>query len=670
MSAGRVMVWHRFHGYAWSVRLACVTAFVLMAIGTVQAASLDPSLLPKIQAATFEVVAAKPVVDPLTYEKPLPLDLLPYQERNDKYHSIGTAFAIGHGRYVTAAHVLRIGFGSLWGEPALRDASGHVFAIDKIEKYSLRKDFVVFSLTTQPSTAALEIDTKPALNQVVYAVGNALGTGVIIRDGLYTSTTPEDQDGSWKWLRFSAAASPGNSGGPLLDSSGKLIGVVLMKSANENLNYALPISEVLDAPDRLAVIDQRLPYQFDVFDATLTGTFKAQFALPLSFADFSARFLQLEDAFVDQQLKALLTKESARLFPRGDGSHHLLDSVPSLENFPEVIVRNNSGEWGPAVKRGPKTTLSDNGYIAIGMAGHSLLFHLRKPDSVTAAQLYNDPAQLINQIAKVGVFKRKVGSEHVNITGLGKPSQDTLYMDTWKRHWQVRVWPLAFGNALVVTCSLPVPDGYVTLLQFAPAGDLHEHLTDMQALTDFVRVAYDGTLAQWKDYLQNTALLPTVFSNIQIDADYDHRFSYASKRLSFAFTPALQKITPNSKLTLGFGYFGAGAQRTWGVGNVQVAADANTPDRITIQRHVLPSSELDDSFKSGWDKVAQRQHPFEGVPYRMNDRLRVASVVGPPASAAPKLLYTAFYGAAGSRSPADLSAGLALLLKDLHVLEH
>ena len=62
--------------------------------------------------------------DPLTYEKPLPLELLPFQERNDKYYSIGTAFAIGNNRYVTAAHVLQVGIDSLWGEPALRDASG------------------------------------------------------------------------------------------------------------------------------------------------------------------------------------------------------------------------------------------------------------------------------------------------------------------------------------------------------------------------------------------------------------------------------------------------------------------------------------------------------------------------------------------------------------------
>jgi S1-C subfamily serine protease len=41
--------------------------------------------------------------------------------------------------------------------------------------------------------------------------------------------TPEARYGNWKWLRFSAAASPGNSGGPLLDSKGNVIGIVLRR---------------------------------------------------------------------------------------------------------------------------------------------------------------------------------------------------------------------------------------------------------------------------------------------------------------------------------------------------------------------------------------------------------------------------------------------------------
>jgi len=650
--------------------LGCLLCLVLCG-GAARAASLDPAVLPKIQAATFEVVAAKPVNDPLTYAKPLPMELLPYQERNDKYYSIGTAFALGNNRYVTAAHVLQVGIGSLWGEPALRDASGHVYAIGKIEKYSLRQDFVVFSLATQPATAAaLDVDTKPAVNGVVYAVGNALGTGVVIRDGLYTSDTPEDQDGRWKWMRFSAAASPGNSGGPLLDQDGKVIGIVLMKSANENLNYALPISEVLNAPDHLAVIDKRIPYQFDVFDTTSNNIFKEQFALPKSFADFGATFMKLQDAYVDEQLKALLAKDPDNLFPHGNGSDRLLHSKAVMDSFPSLIIRNSNGDWDRSVQKGPKTPLSDNAYVALGVAGHSVLIHLRKPDSVPARQWYTDPTQLMNQLTKIGFLKRPIGSEQIKVTSLGKPVQDTVYTDAWQRHWQVRVWAVPYNNGLVITFSLPVPDGYVTMMRFSQAGQQHDHVADMQALTGFFYVTYEGTLAQWKDYLQNTTLLPAAFKDIRIDFDYDHRFSYASKRLAFSFTPELQKIAPTSVLALGFSYFTDHGRVVWDVGDVRVRTDASEENLVNIRRNVAPSGDLEDDYKSEWHKISQHDHPYDGVALSEGDATKITAVVNAAAGADPSVLYTAYYGVEGTHPQDAMKAKLDLLMKNLQVTEH
>jgi serine protease Do len=71
---------------------------VATAPASLTAAPLTPELEKKIQAATFEVVIKKPEKDALTYEKPLPLELLPYAERTDAYWSIGTAFAISPRR--------------------------------------------------------------------------------------------------------------------------------------------------------------------------------------------------------------------------------------------------------------------------------------------------------------------------------------------------------------------------------------------------------------------------------------------------------------------------------------------------------------------------------------------------------------------------------------------
>ena len=149
---------------------------------------------------------------------------------------------------------MRDAIASQFGPPALRRSDGAVFEIDRILRFSEHEDFAVFSLQNDPQPPALLTNREPKLDQPVLAVGNALGEGVVIRDGLFTSETPEAQDGRWKWIRFSAAASPGNSGGPLCDGDGRVIGIVVRKSPNENLNYALPITRMLDAQEKRVLI--------------------------------------------------------------------------------------------------------------------------------------------------------------------------------------------------------------------------------------------------------------------------------------------------------------------------------------------------------------------------------------------------------------------------------
>lgn len=643
-------------------------ALWLASMAPVSAASLDTALLPRIQGATYEVVAAKPADDPLTYEKPLPLDLLPYQERTDKYHSVGTAFAIGPNQFVTAGHVLLTGVDSLWGAPSLRDANGKIYAIDKIEKFDLRKDFVVFTVAGTPGPETLDVDTKPVLNQEVYAVGNALGTGVVIRDGLYTSDTPEQQDGAWKWMRFSAAASPGNSGGPLLNKEGKVIGVVLMKSANENLNYALQIGEVLKAPKQ-AVIDRRVPYRFDIFSTTLSNSLKGQFPLPLGMPEFFQRYQAIFNGYVDSQLKEILAKESDRLFPRGEGSNQLLYGASWMNTLPALIVRNSAGDWGLAQKEGNRMSLAANGYVQAGVSGHNFLMHLRRPDNLPAAKLYSDPVALAEQLCKMGIFTRPVGSEQIRITSLGRPATDTVYVDHSQRRWQLRVWALPFANTRIVTYSLPVPDGYAILMRFAAADDSYDNIADMRALLDYVSVGYAGSLAQWKEFLQNTALLPDAIKSLRIQADYQNRFSYSSKRLAFSFTPQLQKIEPESTLVLGMGFLHDHGKVMWDVNTVSLSASPQESDRLHIERNVAPPATLDDDSKSYWDKILKRRHPYEGAAYTADGETRIGAPVGATDTAAPAVMYSAFYAMSGTQTQDNMKPKLDLLLKDLKVVE-
>ena len=114
--------------------------------GPSAAAAPTAELQKQVRAATFEVVLKKPEKDSVTYEKPLPLELIPFVERNDAYWPIGSAFAIGPNTLVTAAHVLTVAVGSQFGLPAVRDSAGKVYTIDRILKFALPDDFVVFSV--------------------------------------------------------------------------------------------------------------------------------------------------------------------------------------------------------------------------------------------------------------------------------------------------------------------------------------------------------------------------------------------------------------------------------------------------------------------------------------------------------------------------------------------
>src|SRR5271170_3046358 len=137
-----------------SLRMAqALIATLLMAStpAVVRAAdTLTPQLQKQLRVATFEIVIKKPLKDLLTYEKPLPLELVPFSERNDAYWPVGSAFAIAPHTFVTAAHVIIAGVGSQFGVPGIRDSQGKVYVIDRILKFAMHEDFVVFTVNGAP----------------------------------------------------------------------------------------------------------------------------------------------------------------------------------------------------------------------------------------------------------------------------------------------------------------------------------------------------------------------------------------------------------------------------------------------------------------------------------------------------------------------------------------
>ncbi|MEG1790618.1 MAG: trypsin-like peptidase domain-containing protein [Oscillospiraceae bacterium] len=97
-----------------------------------------------------------------------------------------------------------------------------------------------------------------SVGDTVFAIGNPLGelaytmtSGIVSATGRVIST---DESTSVKMFQFDAAVNPGNSGGPVYDGNGQVVGVVTAKysqSGVEGIGFAIPIADALSIANEL-----------------------------------------------------------------------------------------------------------------------------------------------------------------------------------------------------------------------------------------------------------------------------------------------------------------------------------------------------------------------------------------------------------------------------------
>lgn len=650
----------------------CASLLFVATLSAQAAASLSGTLQAQVRKATFEIVMKKPEIDSLTYERELPLDLLPFKERNEKYLSIGSAFAIGDNRFVTAAHVLSRGFRTQFGEPAVRKSDGSVHPITLIHKLSTLRDFVVFSCDTCGKEAAMKVNREPALDSEVFAVGNALGEGIIVRDGLLTSMTPEQRYGKWKWLRFSAAASPGNSGGPLLDAQGRVIGIVLRKSESENLNFALPIAELLDAPDNVGQLDSEMRYWLPFLSVPTSGHREETIKLPRTSAEVGTQVMAYYDRFIDAMSQELLQKNSDTLFPRGSGSAQLLQANLSIESL-AVIAQKEDGMWDAYSGEKPQSVqLTQNGYVSTSQFGRLLLVKIRRSDSADAAQFYTDSAAYMDTLLKVWTWKRTIGRDQVRVTSLGKAKEESVHVDSYGRKWQKRKWNAEYQDAVAMSVALPTPEGYVAMVGWSQTAGEHDMRVDLLTTTDFVHVSFAGTLEQWQDYLARTDLLPRTMSESSLAFDFGKRLNFRSKKFAFGYDDAQQRILPNSRLVLTTDYVPGASGFTWEFTGLTAVEDETDNAAVVITRMTAPPPGLPQNYAVEWQRIVKRQQPLDGKVQTEGGVSTIGTVFPYPqgkAPADPSVLYTMVYAKSGTAKDRAMQAALKKWSGGLQIFE-
>lgn len=627
---------------------------------------LSPQVLDTIKASVFEVIVPKPTKDSLTYKDPLPFNSLPFAVRNDHYYSIGTAFAIGSNRFVSAAHVMNLRVESQWEKPQLRDCNGKVYSIDQIVKYSERHDFIVFTLKDCTVATPLEINAYPKSNQRVFAVGNALGEGIVIRDGLYTSDTQEEEEGAWKWLRFSAAASPGNSGGPLLDSTGKVLGIVLKKSRNENLNVALPISEVIRARENMAYLFEKTWYSLPIMTRQKSATGCDYLELPKSYQDLNHILVENSNYTHYTDSKRFFTEMQGQLFPNGPGAKALLASPPSAI-FPSLVKMKDDGNWEPQNITTTSVGLGQNGRIVYGEMGGSLVFSLHKPDNVSLGQLYTDGKLFMDLVLRGIRFSRNIGETPVRITSFGSPHESYNFRDYYGRTWLVRTWLREYDDSKLVTFSLPTPDGFITLMRMGQTGVADSfHIPTLKILTNFMFFPYTGTLKEWEEFLRHKEILPKTITSLDISR-HDADLSFSSTR--FAIT-VKKNIIPTSDKTLLILMMGYGFDKgdiVWDISSLILSKDQSAGTFLAVSRHSKPDKNLNEEFIKFWETISTGKFPYNRSAYSADGTTRIMSVVESPGSGESILLHTVVVANEGTVSQDNMENKLDNVLRWLTI---
>ncbi len=89
----------------------------------------------------------------------------------------------------------------------------------------------------------LSPDEHPVLGEKVFVIGNPLGLERTVTEGVLSHTGR--LFGGNLYLQIDASVNPGNSGGPLFNDKGQVIGVVNMGiAAMQGLNFAIPVRHV------------------------------------------------------------------------------------------------------------------------------------------------------------------------------------------------------------------------------------------------------------------------------------------------------------------------------------------------------------------------------------------------------------------------------------------
>ncbi len=150
---------------------------------------------------------------------------------------LGTGFFISEGVIATNYHVIE---GATEISAVL--TSGKTYKVNTILGYDEDLDIAILSVSAKGKPLTLS-RFSPKIGNTVYTIGSSLGLEGTFTNGLVTTNSRIINEVDY--IQTNAAISPGNSGGPLLNAYGEVVGINTMQLVDgQNLNFAINIYQL------------------------------------------------------------------------------------------------------------------------------------------------------------------------------------------------------------------------------------------------------------------------------------------------------------------------------------------------------------------------------------------------------------------------------------------
>ena len=128
-----------------------------------------------------------------------------------------SGFVVAPDVVLTANHCVQAADGRVSADFVVTADDGTRHAVTRVLGYNVKRDYLFLEVPSLDAESPFELRDDFVVGERVFTLGNVEGQGLALRDGIAASVTPDPDRPSVDFLRFSAPASGGNSGGPRLD---------------------------------------------------------------------------------------------------------------------------------------------------------------------------------------------------------------------------------------------------------------------------------------------------------------------------------------------------------------------------------------------------------------------------------------------------------------------